>query len=178
MKVFSLLKHFLLFIFILSYTTSNAKTLEELLQPKCDGKKIEYSIYGNLSEYLANEHNIDKREIYNNLEQLKGKRIGIISGTYLGDLNFENSIKVQNLTELTYRLIFQNIDVGIAIDGMATNEDMFTNEVSIFPETLLEVRCGFGLKKSNEELKNELNEFIRNNADLFTDLKKKWTPII
>lgn len=179
MKLFTLLtlKSFLLFIFIISYTFSNAQVLEELLEPKCDGKKIEYSIQANLGEYLKNDHNIDKREIYYNKEVLTKKDIGIMAGTYLGKLNFENYIEIQNLTELSYRLIFTNVDVGIAIDGLAYSVQMFTNEVSIFPETLLEVKCGFGLKKNNEELRNELNEFISSNPELFTVLKKRWDPI-
>ena len=60
----SILKRFLFFVLLISYIISNCQSIDELLEPKCDGSKIEYSILGNLSEYLKYENNIDGRELY------------------------------------------------------------------------------------------------------------------
>ena len=145
-----------------SYIISNAQTIDKLLEPKCDGKKIEYSIYGNLREYLDNENNIDGRELYKSVDQFKGKKIGIISGVYLGELTFENS------QDLVYLLMFKRVDVGITIDEQANDLQMLTNEVSLFPEPLLSIKVGFGLQKENADLLAKLNEFIKSNPALFT----------
>ena len=54
---------FLLFLAKFTYSES----IEEAIKTKCDGKTIKYSIHANLKEYLENENNIDKRDIYNKL---------------------------------------------------------------------------------------------------------------
>lgn len=176
-KSLSIWKRFLFLVLLTSYIISNAQTIDELLEPKCDGKKIEYSIYGNLREYLDNENNIDGRELYKSVDQFKGKKVGIISGTYLGELTIENSQEVPNLTDLVYLLMFKRVDVGITIDEQANDLQMLTNEVSLFPEPLLSIKVGFGLQKENADLLAKLNEFIKSNPDLFTDLKKQWNVI-
>ena len=170
------MKYLILFLLTL-ISTSNSQDIEELLKPKCDGKKIEYSIYANLKEYLDNENNIDQRKIYNSLEDLKDKRFGYLSGTYLGDLDFGNIREFDSINDLNYKLIGHEIDVGIYIDEIALSIQMLTNEISIFQQPLLSVDCGFGLQKEKTALQNELNQFIQKNPSLLENLKKHWELI-
>lgn len=53
------LKPLLITLILSLLEASNLQNIEELTIPKCDGKKIEYSIYAKLDEYLKNENNID-----------------------------------------------------------------------------------------------------------------------
>ena len=75
------IKIYVLF-FLATLIVSNSEKIEELLQPKCDGKTIKYSILANITEYLENQKNIDNIEVYEKIEDLKSKRIGIYTPTY------------------------------------------------------------------------------------------------
>ena len=55
-------KILILLVSLISIKISNSQNITELIQPKCDGSTIKYSILANLSEYLENEKNIDNRE--------------------------------------------------------------------------------------------------------------------
>ena len=171
------MKYLILFLLTL-FSLSNSQDIEELLKPKCDGNKIEYSIYANLREYLDNENNIDQRKIYTSLEDLKDKRVGYLSGTYLGDLKFDNIKEFNGINDLDYKIVGGQIDVGIYIDEIAFSVQMLANEISIFPQPLLTVDCGFGLQKENTNLQAELNEFIKKNPSLLESLKANWELIL
>ena len=173
----SILKRFLFFVLLISYIISNCQSIDELLEPKCDGSKIEYSILGNLSEYLKYENNIDGRELYRSTSQFQNKPVGIVKGTYLGDSTYKIVQEVETYDDLVYLLIYKIVDVGIVYDEAANNIHKFTNEVSKFSETLLNVSVGFGLQKGNQTLSKQLNEFMKNNPDLFTNLKREWDVI-
>ena len=159
---------------MVSYIISNCQSIDELLEPKCDGTKIEYSILGNISEYILYENNIDGRELFTSANQFQNKRFGMVKGTYLGDSTYNIFQEVETYDDLVYLLIFKIVDVGIVYDEAANNIQKFTNEVSKFPETLLNVSLGFGLQKENETLLNQLNEFMDKNPDLFTNLRIEW----
>lgn len=94
-----ILKPFLIFLFFsfMGITLQNNpnrilnnENLDEILDPKCDGNSINYSIYANLTKYLENENNIDGRDIYNSLDDLKNKKIGIYAPTYRDNFGFQN----------------------------------------------------------------------------------------
>ena len=170
----SILKRFLFFILLISYIISNCQSIDELLEPKCDGTKIEYSILGNISEYILYENNIDGRELFTSANQFQNKRFGMVKGTYLGDSTYNIFQEVETYDDLVYLLIFKIVDVGIVYDEAANNIQKFTNEVSKFPETLLNVSLGFGLQKENKTLSDQLKEFMHKNPDLFTNLRIEW----
>ena len=58
-------------LFLLSIQIIFTKNVSELIQPECKNKKAEYSILVDIKEYLNNEDNIDGREFYSNIEDLK-----------------------------------------------------------------------------------------------------------
>ena len=86
MKKFS---YIIILLFLFSFKNSISQDIEELLQPKCDGKTIKYSYSVNLLEYLQNESG-EEKEIYYTAEDLKSKRIGRYKETYMGNKSLDN----------------------------------------------------------------------------------------
>ena len=155
----------------------NNENLDEILDPKCDGNSINYSIYANLTKYLENENNIDGRDIYNSLDDLKNKKIGIYSPTYRDNLGFQNLQEFEDKDELVRSVITHIIDGGILFDGLANTVQTISNFVSKFPGDLLSVELGFGLKKGNTKLQGELNDYIRENKEAFNKSILSWDLI-
>ena len=180
------LEHYLLVLFFLLLSLTKAEEtkdleVEKLLQTKCDGKKITYSIKAKLYEYLKNDKNIDKREIYEKIADLKSKKIGICKGTYYDGNNkvFDSVKEYENKDLLLTAIKDYEIDAGIIFEGLATTIHEYSNIVSIFPEPLLNVDIVFGLQKDNNtnELKTQLNEFIANNKNNYESLTSYWDLI-
>lgn len=174
-----------LFFLLLALTnTQNQKDLtteeQELLKTKCDENKITYSIKINLKKYLDNDHNIDGREIYKTISDLKSKKIGICKGTYFdGSIEFDSIREYDNKDLLISAIKDFQIDGGIIMGGLADTIQEFSNIVSKFPEPLLNIDIVFGLQKDNNktELKAQLNEFISTNKDIYKNLKTYWDLI-
>ena len=84
-------------IFLLLIQIIFPQNVSELIQPKCTNKKVEYSILANMEEYLDNENNIDGREFYSTIDDLKSKnaKIGTLSFFQLDD--FTNVEKYNSL---------------------------------------------------------------------------------
>ena len=170
-------RYFIVLFFLLSILKAQNET-ESLLQTKCDGDKITYTIKANLLEYLENDKNTDGREMYEKIADLKTKRIGLCKGTY-----FDNSIEFDSITEyenkdlLISAIKYYQIDAGIIIEGLANTIQEYSNVISKFPEELLDVDIVFGLQKENTEkteLKTQLNEFIAKNKDSYESLTTYW----
>lgn len=170
-------RYFIILFFLLSILKAQNET-ESLLQTKCDGDKITYTIKANLLEYLENDKNTDGREMYEKIADLKTKRIGLCKGTY-----FDNSIEFDSITEyenkdlLISAIKYYQIDAGIIIEGLANTIQEYSNVISKFPEELLDVDIVFGLQKENTEkteLKTQLNEFIAKNKDSYESLTTYW----
>ena len=165
-----------LLLFLVKFT--NLESIEEAIKTKCDGKTIKYSIYANLQEYLENEKNIDNKDIYSKLSDLKSKRIGIYKPTYTDNtkLNelFDNIKEYDNKDNLVTDIIKNRMDGGIIFQGIVDSIDMNSNVLSPFPEPLYSVDLGFGLQKGNDELKTQLNKFIEENKKNLEDLKLYW----
>ena len=170
MKKFS---YIILFLFLFSFKNSISQDIEELLQPKCDGKTIKYSYSVNLLEYLQNE-NTEGKEIYYTAEDLKSKRVGRVKDTYMGNKTLDIMKVYEDGENFQEDLIRHKIDAVILIDGLCRTVKMVSNEISIYPEPFLEVENAFGLQKDNLELKNQLDTFIDENAGLHERLLSIW----
>jgi len=181
------LKSYFLVVFFLLLALTNTQNQndssteeQELLKTKCDGRKITYSMKINLKKYLENDHNIDNREIYKSISDLKSKKIGICKGTYFdGSVEFDSITEYENKDLLITAIKDFKIDGGIIMGGLADTIQEFSNIVSKFPEPLLNVDIVFALQKDNSktELKTQLNEFISKNKDIYEDLKTYWDLI-
>ena len=104
---------------------SITQTLEDLLNPKCDGNNLSYSIIANLEEYLKYQNNIDGREMFDSLKIFKTKTLGTISGTYYNKTNFQ-SVKEYD----TYDQLFGDLKT-LKIDGVI-QPDRYAEDVVFF----------------------------------------------
>ena len=152
----------LLILFISIIFTINAQSIEELIEPKCDDKTIKYSIFANLSEYLENEKNIDNREIFKSIEDLKTKRVGTLSDLYFDTSKFDNITKYDSYEKMVESLRHFNLDAIIMDDGTGNITQMFTNDISYVDEIVEMAFIGFGLQKDNTTLSNQLNSILQN----------------
>ena len=72
-------KLFQILLVLFSFCLFNAQNMS-LITPICNSDNIQYSFYVNISDYLANNNNIDNREIFYTLSDLKERSFGILSG--------------------------------------------------------------------------------------------------
>ena len=160
--------------FLLSIIIINAQNISEIIEPKCDGETIKYSIYANLSEYLENENNIDGRELYNSVDSLKSKKVGVLSGFYYNKSMFDNAIEYNSYDDLIDDLRKHKLDAIVLHGGMANNVQMFTNDISQLNGQRMLI--GIGLQKDNVTLLNQMNKFIAL-ASNSTTKKDLWLGI-
>ena len=87
-------------IIFLSIQIIFPQNVSELFQPKCSNRKIEYSILADMKEYLAYDknNNIDGREFYLTIDDLKSKKVGILSFNNLD--GFTNVEKYNSIDDL------------------------------------------------------------------------------
>ena len=162
-------------LFLLSIIIINAQNISEIIEPKCDGETIKYSICANLSEYLENENNIDGRELYNSVDALKSKKIGTLSGFYFNRSIFDNITDYNSYEDLIDDLRKHKLDAIVLNIGIGNNSQMFTNDISVLPGILKLQDIGIGLQKDNVTLLNQVNEFLR--KEIIEQKKKKWLGI-
>ena len=60
-----------LFIFLLKIFSLNE--IDELLKPRIDGNNIKYSMLINTKNYIENDGNIENRELYESVDDLRNK---------------------------------------------------------------------------------------------------------
>ena len=160
-------------IFLLLTIIINTQNISEIIEPKCDGETIKYSIIANLSEYLENENNIDGREFYNSMDALKSKKVGVLSGFDYNRSLFDNAIEYNSYDDLIDDLSKHKLDAIVLHGGTANNVEMFTNDISKFKgERML---IGVGLQKDNVTLLNQINDFLV--VAMNTTKKEVWLGI-
>ena len=162
-------------LFLLSIIIINAQNISEIIEPKCDGETIKYSICANLSEYLENENNIDGRELYNSVDALKSKKIGTLSGFYFNRSIFDNITDYNSYEDLIDDLRKHKLDAIVLNDGLGNNSQMFTNDISTLPGMPILLDIGIGFQKDNVTLLNQVNEFLK--KDILEQKKNQWLGI-
>ena len=118
-------------IFLLSIQIILPQNVSELVQPKCTNKKIEYSILADMKEYLENENNIDGRDLYSTIDDLKSKKIGILPFFTLDD--FPNVEKYNSLDDLLDALRKHKVDAILVDNSLSNYTQILTNELSQIP---------------------------------------------
>ena len=163
--------------FLLFFEISITQNIENLIKPRCDGRTIEYSIFANFEEYLENEKNIDGNKIFESLETLKSKKLGTIRGTYYNKTIYNTVIEYDTYEQLLKDLRTVKIDGIIQPDRYAEDIKFFSDDLSLFPESIQINKIGFGIKKNNITLQNQINEFIKNNSYLHKDKISVWSQL-
>lgn len=175
------LKPLLITLILSLLEVSNLQNIEELTKPKCDGKKIEYSIYAKFEEYLKNENNIDGRDIYKNLDDLKDKNMGMLEeGINEISMDINPFSKLQPLsydpTAILNKLNTHELDGIIIYNSIAEDFQMFSKEATKWI-SLGSEQLKFIINKEKTELKAQLNDFISSGNLLINEYKKKWRLI-
>ena len=163
--------------FLISIKFTNSQNIEELIEPKCDGETIKYSIFANLSEYLENENNTDNREILKNIDDLKTKRVGTLSDLYFNTSKFDNITKYDSYEEMIEDLRHYKLDAIILGDGIGNNTQMLTNDISKLPGLVELSSIGFGLQKNSTTLADQLNSFLEIKDTKANSERAKWLGI-
>jgi len=168
----------LVFTILLSIKHYNSQSIGDLITPKCNSNSISYTILANLSEYLENEKNIDGREIYKNIEDLKSKRVGTTK-----DINFNESIFTFDSLNRTYDsydnliedLRAHNLDAIITYTSNANYSEMYTNDLKRLD--IFEMKfSSFGIQKDNTTLLNRINEVL-GNSTFMNEITAKWLGV-
>ncbi len=117
-----------LFLVFLSFELIISQTTDEDLEAECTKDTIDYKISINLTKYLENENNIDKREIFSSLDDLKDKPIGVYVGSpYYG---FNNTIEYDSIDEVLKDIRSHKIDAIICDSPSANYSQITTNDLT------------------------------------------------
>ena len=170
-------KPILVLIYLFTIKIINSQNVEELIEPKCDYKTIKYSIFANLEEYLQFQNNIDGKEMFESLEIFQSKKLGTITGTYYNNNIFKSVKKYDTYSQLIGDLRNFKIDGVIQPDLYAEELIFLSDDLSLFPEPIQINKIGFGIQENNIKLKDQINEFIKNNYDYHKSRIHFWTQL-
>jgi len=150
-----------------------SKSIDDLIQPKCNGKSINYSIVADLKTYLRNDTNIDGRDIYSSISDLKNKTVGVLQGTAYNSSDFENVIIYEKYDKIIRDLRNHKLDAIIVDNGIANYTQAFSHDISSLSGWVGMNYIGFAVQKDDQKLLNELNDFIDNMSSEI-EVKKTW----
>ena len=141
----------------------------------CSKKQIQYTILADMMTYLDNENNIDGRELYSSIEDLKDKKLGTFSILTI-DKSFKNVIQYKNYDELMSDLRKHKLD-GILVDSSTANyTQSFSNDLSVIPGNAGIIRPAFVTQKDSDIYK-KIVEFYENNSENLYSIFYKWMGI-
>jgi len=149
----------LFLLFVLKISSPN--DIDELLKPRYDGNNINYSMIVNMKGYIENDYNLDKREIYEKVDDLIGKKIGVLVGTIYNETKFNNATIYNTTLDMFLDLTKHKIDGTIMDSGVGRYIHAFTNDINIFEDTLeTSYLIAFGFQKNDSKYKKEFNDFL------------------
>lgn len=165
-------------IFLLLIQIIFPQNVSELIQPKCTNKKVEYSILANMEEYLDNENNIDGREFYSTIDDLKSKnaKVGTLSFFQLDD--FTNVEKYDSLEDLLEALRKHEVDAIFTDSSFANFTQINSNTYSQIPGEVNLFNLTFVCEK-NSSICQKLNVFQSKNKQegRIQETHYKWMGI-
>ena len=125
--------------------------------------------------YLDNENNIDGRELYSSIEDLKDKKLGTFSYLTI-DKSFKNVIHYKNYDELMSDLRKHKLD-GILVDSSTANyTQSFSNDLSVIPGSGGIISPAYIAQKDSDIL-TKLLEFSEANIKYLDYIFYKWMGI-
>ena len=134
---------------------------DELIQPKCEGNTIKYSIIADLKNYLMSDNdNIDGRDLYGEVDDLKTKNVGILKGTFVIPGKFDNLIQYEKLDDILRDLRNHKLDAIIVDNGVCNFTQAFGDDLSLLEGFLGLSNVGFAVQKDNVTLLNEINDLL------------------
>ncbi len=163
-----------LFLVFLSFELIISQTTDEDLEAECTKDTIDYKISINLTKYLENENNIDKREIFSSLDDLKDKPVGIYEGSSLDGLT--NTIEYDFVDEALKDIRSHKIDAFICDSATANYTQITTSDLTLLPGRVGKIKIGYACQKDSE-IFNKLVEYLGENNDIVMNTYYKWMGI-
>ena len=169
-KLFTTLVFLLISIIHYAYL----QNYDELIQPKCIGNTIKYSIIADLKDYLLSDNNnIDGRDLYGEVDDLKTKKVGILKGTLISPGRFDNLISYEKINDMIIDLRNHKLDAAIVDNGVCNFTQAFEENLSLLEGFFQLNFVGFAVQKDNITLLNEINELIGNSNSSILE-RKDW----
>lgn len=145
---------------------------DELIQPKCEENTIKYSIIADLKNYLISDNgNIDGRDLYGEVDDLKTKKVDILKGTFVIPGKFDSLILYEKLDDILRDLRNHKLDAIITDDGVCNFTQAFSDDLSLLEGFLGMSNIGFAVQKDNITLINEINELLGRSS---VGIRKNW----
>ncbi len=169
-KLFTTLVFLLISIIHYAYL----QNYDELIQPKCIGNTIKYSIIADLKDYLLSDNNnIDGRDLYGEVDDLKTKKVGILKGTLISPGRFDNLISYEKINDMIIDLRNHKLDAAIVDNGVCNFTQAFEDDLTLLEGFFQLNFVGFAVQKDNITLLNEINELI-GNSNSKIDERRVW----
>ena len=149
------------------------KSIDDLIQPRCNGQSINYSIVADLKAYLKNDKNIDERDVYSSISDLKNKTVGVLQGMDYNSSDFENVIIYEKYDNIIKDLRNHKLDAIIVDNEIANYTLAFSHDISLLRGWVGMNYIGFAVQKDDHNLLNELNEYIDNMSSEI-GMRKSW----
>ena len=161
------------FIILVLFNINCLKSIDDLIQPKCNNQSIKYSIVADLKSYLRNDKNIDGRDIYSSIDDIKNKKVGVLEGMAYNSSDFENVIIYDKYDIIIKDLRNHELDAIIVDSGIANYTQAFSHDIYNMRDWVGMNFIGFAVQKDNNKLLNELNDFI-DHISSEIDVRKSW----
>ena len=176
MKFSPFKKLFQILLVLFSFYLFNTQNMS-LITPICNSDNIQYSFYVNISDYLANNNNIDNREIFYTLSDLKERSIGILSGFPINsnDYLFSNIYHYQSTEELIYDLKIHWLNAIIVDEATKDYITLHNYDTITIKEKIGTVKYGLIFQKEKTDIQKAFNEFEKKNN--IPKKFEKWTGI-
>jgi len=142
----------------------------ERIEPKCTTNRVEYPIYANITEYLANENNIDGRKFYSSYNDLQTEKVGTLSFNTLD--SFSDVEKFNSYEDIIQALREHKIEAIITDNFTATYIQLMTNDLSKVPGEFGQTNFALGCRKNLTDFCQALKEFVASRANSNIDLYK------
>ena len=169
-KLFTTLVFLLISIIHYAYL----QNYDELIQPKCIGNTIKYSIIADLKDYLLSDNNnIDGRDLYGEVDDLKTKKVGILKGTLISPGRFDNLISYEKINDMIIDLRNHKLDAAIVDNGVCNFTQAFEDDLTLLEGFFQLNFVGFAVQKDNITLLNEINELIGNSNSKINE-RRVW----
>ena len=166
--------YFQILIFLYFFSLLNSQDIS-LITPSCNLDNIKYSIYANITDYIANNNNLDKREIFNKPTDLKAKKIGILSGFPINGNNYEKVEIFQTTEDLTKGLKNHTIDAIISERDVIDYIIIHNYDTIKIKEKISSIQYGLIFQKEKADIQKDFDEFTKKVN--ITTIFEKWTGI-
>ena len=166
---------FQVLLVLLSFSEFNSQNMNEVTPICYDNGTVTYSLYGNVTNYLENNNNIDKRNFFNRPSDLKDKKIGVLPGFPINKDDYPNVIIYPTTEDLVKALKNHSID-GVIADK-STNDYIVLHNYDLYriPENVGNCKNGIFFQKNDQKFLDLFNNYCRNTS--IPNMIETWTGI-